>query len=424
VTAATAFTAGLVSWDGSVDTTTTTTSPSYLFRGLASEDGLYFYASGSQGIKGFAYGAPPGTAQTQLVSTTSASTVGIGFFNGGLYAAWASSTYGVVRPFLSPYPTVAGSTLLSASALSGTASSSINMAGFAFASPSLLYTCQHAASGTTGQLTRYTVSGVTWTRTLAGWPRQNVTWALPGGGTATSIGIKQCMGFFDAASNNQFSLYLVASTGTSGGNAILKYNTITNATTLIATAPTNVNYQAIAPAPFPASISPSPSFGSSASPSRTPTATSTATPTASASPVCAPATASPAPFSYGSVVVLRVGTGPFRGVVTEGVNTAREAFLDEYSPDGGLIQVRCHGATTQSAAVKGVGGRRHRWRCCLRRPGSLAYQPCCRAPPPPPPSALPRRPSRCPRAPRWWTPTARSSPRAVPSTRWPSPAAC
>jgi hypothetical protein len=349
----TSFTAAVVGFDGGVDTSTTVaTASAVAFRGLASADGTYFYAGTSAGLRGFAYGATAATTtMTTLTSATSGSLASVGFAaGGGLHGSWISSPYGVVRPYASaPYPTAAATTLLSTTVLPGTATAGSLTSGFHFADAATLFTCAYGTSGSVGHLQKYALSGTTWAQP-AGWPKLNLPYVAPGGGTVTPTGIKSVAGAPDPVAG-AYVLYLVTSTGTSGGNALLRFNTATEAVAHVATAPAYVNWQAVAWAPVPPSATPTitatPSFGASASPSGTPpvtaTPTRTSTPSGTATPsptgtaLCAPPTASPAPFGAGNLAVLRVGAGSGRDIVGTAA-VAREAFIDEYTPGGALVQ--------------------------------------------------------------------------------------
>lgn len=349
------FTAAVVAYDGGVDTSTTAASASSAqFRGLASLDGSYFYAGMSAGLRGFAYGSTAATTtMTTLTSTTSANlyTVGFGAGGGGLYASWGNSPYGVVRPFASaPYPTTAGTALVSTTALSGTSSAGSLTVGFHFQDAFTLFTCAYATSGTLGHLQKYTLSGSTWSQP-SGWPKLTLGYSVPAGGSVTPTGIKSIAGGLDAASG-AYMLYLVTSTASTGGNALLRFNTATEMVALVATAPAYVNWAGVAWAPAAPSSTPSltasPSFGASpsttatpsltATPSRTPSQTPTATPTATGTTLCAAPTASPAPFGSGHLAVLRVGAGSGRDLVGTAA-IAREAFIDEYTATGTLVQI-------------------------------------------------------------------------------------
>lgn len=132
--AATAMTAAVALGDGTVDTSTTATGGGN-HRGIASNDGSFFYLGMSGGVKGIAYGASTGA---QIAITTAAgSMAGIGVVNGTLFGAYQTIPSGIVSLFNSPLPTITGTATVASRILTGTQASGIYTTAFHWQTPDM-----------------------------------------------------------------------------------------------------------------------------------------------------------------------------------------------------------------------------------------------------------------------------------------------
>ena len=168
-----------VGFNGVVDTTTTTTAFSgNQIRGVVSNDGGQFWATGgNNGVQYFS--SLGGTSSTQLNSLAGTSTNNrmINIVNGQLYIDSASTALRGIAAVGSGLPTTNGQAL---SAFSGMAvNTSSSGYDFAIINSNLLYLADDSAAAGLGGIQRWELVSGTWTRTA--------TFALSNGGKTRQI---------------------------------------------------------------------------------------------------------------------------------------------------------------------------------------------------------------------------------------------
>ena len=308
--------AGLVKYDGTVDTSTVLTdfSCSSNPRSATSSDGVNIWVGGNG--SGARYTTLGSTSST-LVSTGQTNVRQLSIFGGKLYAAINAIN---ITDFGTSLPT-SGDT---ATTLTGLTNSGTSPDGFFFATlpgGTVLY----IADDTAGVIHKWSLVSGTWTDS----------------GTISYSGARAVVG---TVSGSTVTLYLnnggsTISTlaDTSGFNAM-----ITGTVTSWVTAPSNETFRGIALAPVapatPTATSTSTRTITPGGPTFTVTRTITSTlpPTATTTPTGPTPTFTPTalPFASGDVVVYRVGDGT--GALTTGVG--EPVFLDEYTSAGVLVQ--------------------------------------------------------------------------------------
>jgi hypothetical protein len=251
-----------------------------------------------------------------------------------IFGADSTSPYGIARPFNGA--TLPGGTAqavsIPSSILPGTSASSLYVTSFAWDSAGALFTAQYVQNGTSGLFSKYTWNGASWVM-APNYPVQSgsVVFALPGGGTFSTGGLKGIVAGFDAAGVEV--IFACTVTTTAGANYIIKHTIATQLWSHVAQAPAGYQYASLAlppVAPTPTNT-PTASFGSSSSATGTPTPTPTATPTTTPLPCSAPGGAAAQAFGGRSVVLVRVGDGTRPLASASG----RELFLDEVDLDSG-----------------------------------------------------------------------------------------
>jgi hypothetical protein len=184
--------------DGAVDTSTTTTAFSgNQIRGVVSNDGSQFWATGGNG--GVQYASYGGTSSSQINTATGASTNNrcINIFGGNLYISSGSTNLRGVGQIGSGLPTTNGQGM---TVFQGpnTASTSSSPYDFILASANVLYIADDSAVAGVGGLQRWDLSSGTWTKT------QN--W-VPGNGGK----IRQLTSTTDGSGNNVLYMTVVDS---------------------------------------------------------------------------------------------------------------------------------------------------------------------------------------------------------------------
>jgi hypothetical protein len=177
-----------VGLDGSVDTSTSTTAFSgNQVRGVVSNDGSQFWATG--GNNGVQYATFGGSSSIQLNTATPLSTNNrnINIFNGQLYISSASASLRGVAAIGSGLPTTNGQSMTPFPGTNVNTSSSPY--DFVLVNSSLMYLADDSAAAGLGGLQRWELSAGTWTRTQ--------TYQLANGGR-----IRQMTSTTDASGNN------------------------------------------------------------------------------------------------------------------------------------------------------------------------------------------------------------------------------
>jgi hypothetical protein len=338
-------TVGRVKFDGSIDTTTaltdfaSTNNP----RGAASTDGLDIWVAGAAGGVRYTRYSQFGSTTSTLLNSTLTNLRQVAIASGQLYVSTQSGTAIRVGAVGTGTPTTGGQTITNLPGIP----TSIAPNGFFFAdvpAGSLLYVADDTTGG--GQIQKYSLVSGTWTAngSIAAATVRGITGTVSGSTVtlyATTSGAAGTSGT------------LSAFTDTSGYNGA-----VSGSADSIATAASNEAFRGVALAPVnPNAATPTPTTTATATPTpsvtatptetlapgaptRTPTATPTITqtpvPTASrtrtATPTTTPTTAGG--FTAGNVVVYRVGDGT--RALSSGVGSP--VFLDEYAPNGTLVQ--------------------------------------------------------------------------------------
>jgi hypothetical protein len=340
-------TIGRVKFDGSIDTSTALTdfSGGNNPRSATTSDGMEFWGAGGAG--GIRYAALGGTTSVQL-NTDSVNNRYVGIFGGQLYLSSQKQSIRVAA--------------LGTGLPATTGQSAINLPGFA----------------TTGSPEAF------WFADLDGTPGVDTLYVADAAAGLQKFSLKSGKWFSNGTAGSGNDAYNGVA-GTVGGGVVTLYatrkgrelavlvdasgfdGTLSGSPALLAAADANEAFRGVALAPIAANASsptatptatPRPSTAAatatataSAMPSATTaqatpaaaTATATSVPASTATPVgtgTAAATLTPAPtasgggrFMPGDVVVYRVGDGD-----VPLVNTGSPVFLDEFAPDGTLVQ--------------------------------------------------------------------------------------
>jgi hypothetical protein len=351
-------TVGRVKYDGTIDTSTALTdfSSANNPRGACSTNGTDMWVAGAGGTGGVRYATLGAATSTQLVALGGARQVLVS--GGQLYATSNAAGNANVNSIGTGTPTTTGQT---ATRLAGLADVS-SPDGFFFASlpgGTVLYVADDTAGG--GQIQKYSLVSGSWTAN----------------GTITAATVRGLTGTVNGS-----TVTLYGTSNGSGGTAGVLYQftdstgydaNVSGTVTSLVTLPSNKAFRGIALAPqAPPTPTPTPAdtatvtatavdtatatatetgtalptntatatntavdtATAAATSTDTATATATATASATATGTATPtATATPGPFSAGNLVIYRVGDG-----VANLVNTGSAVFLDEYAPDGTLIQ--------------------------------------------------------------------------------------
>ena len=389
--------------DGSVRSRGVFTSGALQLRSLATVDGSAFWVGSSFGAEYVIPSTTVNTSSSVLISSTSFGYRGVTLFNGGFYGALSttSGTYSQVQliggaasvnsaPAASPAP--------APTALPGITTGITTTASLVFADALTLYVIDYTTL--TQSLTKYTRAdgalSSAWTK-AEGYPKFgfNVTDGVTGIDATVATGGRGSTGWRDPATGT-FYLLIASSAG------ILKYDTDSETTTILARPCDGTRWNGIALAPIPPSptptptstpsVSPSwnpsptssltntPSLTSSASSTGTPTPSQTATPQLCSHPAGGNPNVVPSAIGAGSLLVMRVGSGLS---ALQGTNTAaREAYVEEYSVESGAriqsiaLPVGYYNATTGvtgCAVSAGSTTEGHLWRTL---DGSAVLIPC------------------------------------------------
>lgn len=328
-------------------------------RSIATLDGSVFHFGTSFGIHALAKQPFNSTSVPASIAVTSTANTyrGVGFHQGGLYAAQAASGVQVVliggvtgfasAPVASPAP--APTVLPGLLVASGTAS-------FVFENPTTLWVLE--SSNIVLTITKYvraTVSATAAWSLQPGFPR----WGFNASdGTTIATGGRGSTGWTDPA-DGQFWIITATSAGA------VKFNSVTYEAVVLSAPCENTQFRGIAMVPFVPSPSSTPTSTptTSGSPSGTrtstaasstsatatissgvsatstgsvsATATVTASPTPSSSAFCRGPTGAAAPFSAGSILAIRVGDG--RSALQTSTSIAREVFVEEWNPSTNVL---------------------------------------------------------------------------------------
>ncbi len=227
-----------VGFNGTVDTTTTTTAFSaQSIRGAVSNDGGQFWMTGGTG--GVQYASALGASSSIQINTGAGSPTNnrnVNIFAGQLYISSASGANRGVLSVGTGLPTTAGQ---SSVLLPGTGSvTGTSPYDFALVSSTMLYIADDTATAGVGGLQRWELSSGTWSRVQ--------TWA-----PANSGRIRQLTNTINAAGQNVLYFTVVDSTGVATIQSLTDIGAPSVFST-IATASANTVFRGIDFAPIPA----------------------------------------------------------------------------------------------------------------------------------------------------------------------------